>query len=221
MIRTGLICSTFLLVIMFAASAYAWNALPDNVQLPVHWDAAGEVDRYGGKFEALMIMPLISIFLVALMAFLPKFDPRRINLEKSKLAYLAGWIGTLTLLAGVYLLTIYTALGGDAPVANIVFGMIGILFAVLGNYVAKSRSNLAVGLRTRWTLSSEHAWTVGNRYLGFGMVITGLLMVFSALVSNMSALVIISLIGVMGSAIIATIASYYAWKHDPEAESRD
>ncbi len=142
------------------------------------------------------------------------------NLEKSKLAYLAGWIGTLTLLTVVHLLTIYTALGGDAPVANIIFGMIGILFAVLGNYVAKSRSNWAVGLRTRWTLSSEHAWIIGNRYLGRGMLITGILMMFAAMITNMPVLIILSLAGVSGSAIVATIASYYAWKNDPEAKPR-
>ncbi len=75
MIRTGLIWSAVLLIIMFGASIYAWNILPDGAQVPVHWNAAGEVDRYGGKFEALMVMPLVSIFLVLLMTYLPKVDP--------------------------------------------------------------------------------------------------------------------------------------------------
>jgi len=219
MIRTGLIWSVLILVVMFGASAYAWMALPGDVQVPVHWNAAGEVDRYGGKFEALLMMPLVAIGLVALMAFIPKIDPRKLNLEKSRLAYLAGWLGTLIVLSGAHLMTVYTALGGDAPVANFIFVLVGILFAVLGNYIAKTRSNWFVGLRTPWTLSSEHAWTIGNRYLGRGMLITGILMVFAALISNMMVAIILSTVGVLGSAIVATIVSYYAWKNDPEAQT--
>lgn len=220
MIRTGLIWSVPILLIMGCASAYAWNVLPNGVQIPIHWNAQGEVDGYSGKFEALLIMPLVTIFVVVLMSFLPKVDPRKVNLEKSRMAYLAGWIGTMAVLAGVHLLTIYTALGGNVPVANIVYVMIGFLFVALGNYIAKTRSNWFVGLRTPWTLSSEHAWMVGNRYLGYGMLVTGIMMVFSALVSNMAVLLILSLVGVAGSAFVATIASYYAWKNDPEAKPR-
>lgn len=220
MIQTGLRWSAIILATMLLVTAYAWMLLPEGAQVPVHWNAAGEVDRYGGKFEALLMMPLMAIFLVALMAFLPKIDPRKINLEKSKTAYLAGWLGTMIVLAVMHLLTIHTALGGDAPVAKIGFGMIGLLFAILGNYIAKTRSNWFVGLRTPWTLSSEHAWTVGNRYLGRGMVATGILIIFTAIVSNLLAVIILSLVGVVASAIIATIASYYAWKNDPDANNQ-
>ena len=219
MIRTGLIWSGLLLSVMFGASLYAWMTLPEGVQVPVHWDANGEVDGYGGKVEAFLVMPIIASVLVAIMAFLPKIDPRRVNLEKSRFAYLAGWLGSMAVMTGAHLVTIYTALGGEAPVSNLVFVMIGILFAVLGNYIAKTRSNWFVGLRTPWTLSSEHAWMIGNRYLGRGMLITGILIVFAAFLSKPTIVIILTTVGVMGTAIIATVASYFAWKNDPEAKN--
>lgn len=217
MIRTGVIWSVILLAVMFGASAYAWIALPVDALVPVHWDAQGEVDRYGGKFEALLVMPIISTLLTFVMAYLSKKNPRKINLQKSRQAFLTGWLGTMALLAAVHILTIATALGVDVPVAKTIFMLLGILIVVLGNYVAKTRSNAIVGLRTKWTMSSEHAWTVGNRYLGRGMLITGILMVFAALMSNMPMMILLLLVGVLVSGIVSTIASYRAWKNDPEA----
>ena len=42
-----------LLLVMFAVSGIVWNDAPDA--LPVHWNLWGEVDRYGGKAEALLL----------------------------------------------------------------------------------------------------------------------------------------------------------------------
>ena len=219
MIRTGLFWSALLLTVMFSAATYAWIELPPDARIPVHWNAQGEVDGYGGKFEALLMMPIVAIALVVLMAFLPTIDPRKQNLEKSRTAYLAAWIGTMVLLTGVHLLTVHAALGGTEPVAKYVFVLVGVLLAVIGNYLAKTRSNWFVGLRTPWTLSSEHAWAVGNRYAGWGLLISGLLIIFAGLFVDMSIAVALSIAGPFGSAILATVASYYAWKNDPDART--
>ena len=137
MIRVGLIWSIIILTIMLGASLYGWMILPDGAEFPVHWNAAGEVDGYGGKFETLLMMPLITIPLVLLMVFLPKIDPRMRNLEKSKPAYLVGWIGSVAIMGAVHLITVYSALGGELPVAQWVVIMVGTLFVLLGNYLTK------------------------------------------------------------------------------------
>jgi immunity protein, SdpI family len=40
---------------MFAATAILWSSSP--AQIPVHWNAYGAVDRYGGKVEGLLVLP--------------------------------------------------------------------------------------------------------------------------------------------------------------------
>ncbi len=43
---------------MFVTAAIVWPMAPDRV--PVHWNIAGDVDRYGGKFKGLLLLPLVS-----------------------------------------------------------------------------------------------------------------------------------------------------------------
>jgi len=218
MIRVGLIWSAAILTIMLGASLYGWTILPEGAEFPVHWNAAGEVDGYGGKFEALLMMPLITIPLILLMVFLPKRDPRMENLQKSKPAYLAGWIGSVGIMGAVHLMTVYSALGGKVPVTQLVVISIGVLFIVLGNYLTKTRSNWFVGLRTPWTLSSEHAWSIGNRYLGRGFLVTGIVTIFSAIFASQLVAFSVLAAGTLITTIGSIVASYFAWKHDPDVQ---
>ena len=66
-----------LLIGMFALAAASWGATPDRV--PVHWGLNGSPDRWGGKFEGLMLMPLIALGIYLIMLFIPRIDPGRAN----------------------------------------------------------------------------------------------------------------------------------------------
>ena len=46
-----------------------WNQLPD--QIPAHYNGLGEVDRWGSKWE-LIILPVIAALLAVFMTFLEK-----------------------------------------------------------------------------------------------------------------------------------------------------
>lgn len=48
---------------------YNWNGLPDEV--PAHYNALGEVDRWGSKME-LLILPLVGAFSAVLMQLFEK-----------------------------------------------------------------------------------------------------------------------------------------------------
>ena len=41
---------------MFLLAAVTWSAAPE--QIPVHWNWAGQPDRFGGRFEGLLGLPL-------------------------------------------------------------------------------------------------------------------------------------------------------------------
>lgn len=69
---------------------YIWNGLPDEV--PVHYNALGEVDRWGSKME-LLILPIVGAFIAVLMQLFEKFPeshnyPERLNKENAKAFYL-------------------------------------------------------------------------------------------------------------------------------------
>ncbi len=43
---------------MFAIAVVGWNSAPSRIA--VHFGAGGHVDRYGGKVEGLLLIPLIA-----------------------------------------------------------------------------------------------------------------------------------------------------------------
>ena len=69
---------------------YSWNSLPNEV--PGHFNASGEVDRWGSKYE-LLILPTIGALIAVLMQFIEKFPeshnyPERLNEKNVKEFYL-------------------------------------------------------------------------------------------------------------------------------------
>lgn len=69
---------------------YNWTRLPD--QVPAHYNALGEVDRWGSKME-LIILPIIGLFIAILMQIFERFPeshnyPERLSKENAKEFYL-------------------------------------------------------------------------------------------------------------------------------------
>lgn len=75
-----------LLAANVAIAAYGWATLPEVV--PVHRNAAGEVDRTGGK-ASLLLLPLAAMGSYVLMKVLPRIDPGRANYTQFGGAYAA------------------------------------------------------------------------------------------------------------------------------------
>jgi uncharacterized membrane protein len=48
-------------------AVWMYSILPDRV--PVHWNAAGQIDRYGSRSEAAFLLPALCLIIVALMWF--------------------------------------------------------------------------------------------------------------------------------------------------------
>jgi len=67
-----------------------WDRLPERV--PGHYNAFGEVDRWGAKWE-LLILPSVGVFIIITMQILEKFPevynyPKRFNELNAKQFYL-------------------------------------------------------------------------------------------------------------------------------------
>ena len=69
---------------------FVWNELPD--QVPGHYNAQGEVDRMGSKFE-LLLLPGIGLFMILFIRFFESHPelhnyPQRLNQSNAEQFYL-------------------------------------------------------------------------------------------------------------------------------------
>ncbi len=216
MIKNGLTVSVIGLMVIGAISVYGYFNLPAGEVFARHWDLQGQADGYSSKLEILLMIPFLAITLSILFTVLPKVLPRRDNLEKSQSFYLAAWAGAIVLLTGVHAMIVWSALTSVGPNLAFIFLALGIFITILGNYMTKSKSNWIAGLRTPWTLTSEYAWAVGNRFCGYIFVLTGIVLVVAAFWVTPIIMVAVLLGGLTLATIGGTIISFFAWRRDPE-----
>ena len=48
-----------LIIIIFSIGIYLYPYMPE--QMPIHWNAEGEIDSYGNRFMGLFLIPLITL----------------------------------------------------------------------------------------------------------------------------------------------------------------
>jgi uncharacterized membrane protein len=167
-----------LIAAMFVLAAATWSSAPE--QIPVHWNAYGAVDRYGGKFEGLLLLPLLALAIYGLFLLVPKLDPGRANYEQFAAAYSTLRIAVTLLLVSVYALLQLTIHGYAVNIGMVGPMLVGLLFIVIGNLLGKVRPNWAVGIRTPWTLSSKTSWDKTHRVGGRLFIVAGILMMVTS-----------------------------------------
>lgn len=199
---------------MFLAAALAWPRVPER--LAVHWGIDGTPDRYGGRVEGLLVLPIMALALYGGLRLLPRIDPRRANYAQFAGPYATIRFATLVLLAAIYGVTIASALGYPLDMTRAVSLAIGALFVVIGSVMGKLRPSWFVGIRTPWTLSSGRSWGKTHRLGGWVFIAAGVVFAIAGLLASPTLL----LVGLGGFFIALTgliVYSYLVWRDDSDA----
>ncbi len=199
---------------LWAWVPFAWSRMPDKI--PVHWNAAGQVDGWGGRFEGLLLVPILALALYLILFFIPMLDPGRANYEQFAGAYGTIRITLQGVMLGVFALTQAWALGHPIPFERAMPVLLGGMFVILGGVIGKVRPNWFVGVRTPWTLSSKLSWVKTHRLAGRLFVATGLLSIAAGLASGGSWTIGVLVGGGVGSGLVSAIYSWFVWRNDHE-----
>ncbi len=150
-----------LLPVLVGLSLY--SRLP--AQVPIHWNAAGEVDSYCTRLFAVLGMPaffLATHLFCMLMITLDKKNQNQNKVLASLPYYIIPVISCVTM-GYVYM----SALGFDGiGIEQVLLPLFGVMFMVLGNYMPKCTHNHTIGIRIPTTLSSEANWYATHRFAG-------------------------------------------------------
>jgi len=188
--------------------------------VPVHYNFAGEADRFGSKYENL-IFPLIDIIMGTFFILFAKLQRKKGMATNEKILLYAG-ISTLLFFVALGFYFILKAIRYD-PAATAAVSIdatkftgiaVGILLIVLGNIMPKMRRNAMFGLRTKWSLSNDSVWQKSQRFGGISSVLCGLIMIVtSAFVSGVWNLLVMT-VAITVWLILCIVASYHYYKTD-------
>ncbi len=191
------------------AAGLAWAGAPERV--PVHWNAYGEVDRWGGRVEGILALPAVVVFLTILQRLLPRLDPRRAEYVKFAGAWAGIWLATTVVMACTYAALLLVIHGHPVDMSRLGTFLVGGLFIVLGGFMGKLRPNWFAGIRTPWTLSSRTSWIRTHRLAGWMLIATGIVVWVATILSPPVAAHTLG-VGVIGTVIVCTIYSYFVWR---------
>ena len=166
-----------LILLGFVAAGFFLTIAPD--QIPAHYNLRGDVDRWGSKYEFL-IMPVISLLFGILMAWLARREGKQGRDKNERIvSVMNNWI--LILFNGLWLLFMWKAvdmenLGGglDDLTGKLIMVLLTASFIPVGNIMPKAQRNSAFGLRTKWSTTNDHCWQQSQRIGGYIMVGTGI-----------------------------------------------
>jgi uncharacterized membrane protein len=199
--------------LLAAASCYVGLRLPADAHVPVHWNAAGQIDGYAGKWLGLAVAPLIALGTSLVFILVTVAEPQRANLASSRTLVSIAWIGMLGAAIVVEFAQLATLLGWAVPVATLIVGGIGLFFLALGNQLSKSRPMYMVGIRTPWTLADPDIWVATHRLGGKLMMIAGLVWLVAAACGWVGAFAAPVLIAItLVASLVPVVYSYLLWR---------
>lgn len=160
------------IMLPFIYLAYIWNTLP--AQVPIHWNAQGEIDGYAGRISLLLIPFALPVLTYIIFSFIPKLDPKgKIGLMGTKYHNLKLFLVAMMSLLALFI--IHSSKKASIGNMNYIFSGLGILFIILGNFMKTIKPNYFLGIRTPWTLENEQVWKETHELAGKLWFIGGLL----------------------------------------------
>jgi uncharacterized membrane protein len=112
-------------------------------------------------------------------------------------------------MAAMHVMILRSELGIAPPPGSNIMLPVGVLMAVLGNFMGKFRKNFFIGIRTPWTLASDEVWLRTHRLAGKLMVAGGAVVV---LTSFSKELIGVAIAAILIASFAPLVYSYVIYK---------
>ena len=187
--------------VSLVGTAIVLQFMPGSV--PMHYDVAGNIDRWGSKYENLIFPIIILIMSLFWTLFIGYFDKKATKTSDEKEsagaksnAKVLGIVGLcmatmFTVMQGFILYGSYTEAVSGADRQSVDIGKIscilmGMIFIILGNFMTKTRINGTLGVRVSWSMYNDNTWRKSNRFGAIAIMIAGVLTIMTAVIMKSS-----------------------------------
>ena len=186
--------------------------------LPVHYDAAGQVDRWGGRIEVgallagLGLLTAVAGGLIGLAVARADDKARRRGLMTAQAVTLIATVGAGGMAAALSL--------SGAPQLQPAWPMalVSLLMAAVGATMGRVGPNPVVGVRTPWTYKSRLAWDRSNRLAGRLFFWLGLIGLAAAPFAPQPLGLYALIAAILIAALLTVVESWRVWRDDPERQ---
>jgi uncharacterized membrane protein len=189
-------------------------------RIPAHYGFSGNVNRYGSKYE-LLVLPILTVLMGIFWVLMLKFvlKDKEKGAQNIKFMFYCDMIMTLTFTV-LSVWTLYVSYTQAESIYDAKFDFVKIFalfmsisYVLIGNFLPKCKQNPVVGIRTKWTLASETTWYKTHRFGGKVFILAGILSaMLCLLVSNSFVALYLSLSGLAVPIIPIVIYSYRVYK---------
>lgn len=203
--------AVFISLLPLGYLAAIWNTLPQVV--PVHFNGEMKADRMGDKSELWLVtgmMAGISILIYFLINNIHRIDPKRRGMPQSETFNKLSF-GLVVFLAALNFIIISSA-KGHLVLQNLLFPLMGLLFAFLGNYMNNIKPNYFAGFRLPWTLSDDENWRKTHHLAGKIWFAGGMLFAVVSLFLPTSIVLPVFIILTVILSLIPAVYSYRLFK---------
>jgi uncharacterized membrane protein len=182
-----------------------YGRLPDPVPLP--WIADGVAKPLGA-----LLLPLAHWLVTLMLIAAPSVDPGAMRTPDARRFYAP----VVAIISAFFLfatgMVFAASLDSSLSLPRALLGGVGVLAALVGNYLGKIPKNYVVGIRTPWTLASDYVWERTHRFAAPLFVIGGSALFLHAILQKNS----INPLFVTTIIIVTVLApffySYVMWK---------
>jgi uncharacterized membrane protein len=193
--------------------AIAWNNLPETVAM--HFDLKGNPDRFGTKRELIttsIVLIIANAVVYLILTNIYHIDPKRYAAENKSRLYRIGF-AVCVFLSAVLCLIIYSGTHGNIRFSTrLILSGLGLLFALIGNYMHNIKPNYFAGFRLPWTLENEDNWRKTHLLGGKLWFIAGLVIAVICLILPSEASMVAFFTIMFIVVLIPAIYSYRLYK---------
>ena len=211
--------------LLFTATALQF--MPDSV--PMHYDLAGNIDRWGSKYENLIfprnysspVSALASIY-HALRKKATKTSIEKEHAESLSNAKVLKIVGIsmaamFMVIQSYSLYSAYVEARSNATqtyidTRKISCILIGVMLIVLGNYMPKTKKDHIAGVKVSQSMYNDTTWMKNNRFDAVAMMVAGLLTIITTIFVNSTIAMVLLLAYILIATAIILIYSHNVYK---------
>ncbi len=209
------IIALVMIALALVAGALLWNQLPD--QMASHWNVNDEVDGTISKIWGVLLMPLVTLGMLALFLIVPGIDPLKANIAQFRESFNLFIVLIIAFMLYIHGLTLVWSLGfTNFKMSAAMLPFMGVLFIAIGFMLRKAKRNFFIGIRTPWTLSSDSVWDKTHQLGSILFMISGASAIIGGFFGGTTAFWLM-FVPLIGSSIFLVIYSYILYRDETNA----